>query len=201
MFIGLDKKPILYKSFFIGSPLDCWPSWILFIKPERQTIKISYTYGQMAYIVTYSQMKDIKKNDAYIPAGYIRMNFNETMITPQQEHFFAQYPDDEPIFYFEPTSVSVNEKVLNTSNISQMVGFIVSQLESPSSGDLLNSDPAETQAFRSNVDGDLSQSYIYPAETWRVEDKAFFLNTGLSSVETQGQNDTEPPKSITENKD
>ena len=146
MFIGLDKKPILYKSFFIGSPLDCWPSWILFIKPERQTIKISYTYGQMAYIVTYSQMKDIKK-------------------------------------------------------ISQMVGFIVSQLESPSSGDLLNSDPAETQAFRSNVDGDLSQSYIYPAETWRVEDKAFFLNTGLSSVETQGQNDKEPPKSITENKD
>lgn len=202
MFMRLEKKPILYKSFFIGSPLDCWPSWILFINDELHSIKVAYTYGEMAYLVTYSQMKKPGGENASVSAGDVRRNFNETMLTPQQEHFFSQYPDDEPVFFFEPVSVNVNDKVLNTRNISEIVGFIVSQLESPSKGDLMNADPSAVQAFRETVGGDLSQSFIYPAETWKAEDEAFFLKSGLTSdIDGASLPDSEQPKNLTENKE
>lgn len=125
MFTIDEVKPVVYIAPFIGTPVDCWNSWVTFINEDQHDLKISYTYRDTAYIISYVPIKRNNGEVIEYSKSYLRELRPTLSAKPKDVEIYSAYREDKLVSFYEPCSVSVNGEVLDSKNWTALLSYVV----------------------------------------------------------------------------
>ena len=155
MFTLNEMKPVIYLSPFIGTPVDCWNSWVTFLDEDKYDLRVSFTYKEIAYIISYAPMK--KNNGEFVE--YSKSQLRELRPTlnakPADVEMYSAYREDRLASFYEPYSVSVNEETLDSRNWTALLSYVVERCSDigESGKALLIADPSQHLALLETSEG------------------------------------------------